>query len=339
MFLRYISREEKPLYSKVNNNINFKQLNFYTYSRDAIYDIMSQYRIDQDSEILVPNYICNTVIDTIMEFTKNVKFYAINEKLKFDCNEIVSMVNKQTKMIFFVDYFGVEACVDEELVKLLKANDVLILKDSAHAFLTLVKNNFKSSYTYDFLVSSIYKALALYAGAVSLGFKESKVNFVSNHIIRKRKIVYKTKHLLCFFGMSVFNRDGEKLSVVNDNYVFQKGANGYRKYTSRLAKIDFQNLIRRRDMLAIKFYDYLQKYSIFTKDEIIKSSLQVFPIWCSSMENRDKILKIMKQECVDAFTWATFHKLAVNEYLWSHIVLLPLDEKVLIIMKEKVQSV
>ena len=47
----------------------------------------------------------------------------------------------------------------------------------------------------------------------------------------------------------------------------------------------------------------------------------------------------MRKECIDAFTWASFHDIAVNEYLWSHILLLPLDEKVLNIAKEQIKDV
>ncbi len=335
----FISREAKLLYSNSNNNINFEQFNFYNYSRDAIYDILSQYNINQNSEIIVPNYICNTVVDTINVFTNNVKFYTINEKLKFDLDEIKSILNENTKMIFFVDYFGVETSVNEKLIKFLKSKNILILKDSAHSFLTLMKNDFRTSYKYDFLVSSIYKAVPLYAGAVSLGNIRSRVNFINNNIIQKRKIINKMKQVFCFFGISIFNRDIEKLSIINDNYTFESGTNGYDEYKNKLSSIDFKNIIINRDQLSLDFYRYLEEYSIFTKDEIIKSSLQVFPIWCSSKANRDEILKIMKQECVDAFTWATFNKLSINEYLWSHIILLPLDKKVLTIMKEKIKNV
>jgi hypothetical protein len=57
--------------------------------------------------------------------------------------------------------------------------------------------------------------------------------------------------------------------------------------------------------------------------------LQAYPIKCNSIEQRDSLLALLKKESIDAYTWPTFHKMNCNERLWSNILLLPIDKKVL----------
>lgn len=91
--------------------------------------------------------------------------------------------------------------------------------------------------------------------------------------------------------------------------------------------------------MALEFHRHFNENALFNIEEIKSSVLQSFPLLCSSKESRDSILNIMRSECIDAFTWATFHPLSVNEKLWSKIILLPLDAKVLKIAKEKIKNV
>ena len=337
MFLDFKQREASLI--KGSSNIDFDKFQFFTYSRDAIYKIAKEIGLEKNDEVLIPDYICNTIIDTLYDITKNIKMYAINEKLKFESDDIKLLVNSKTKMILFVDYFGVEVDIKEELVEFLQKNKVIILKDSAHSFLTLIKNNFNSAYKYDYLVSSIYKNLPLYVGAIAIGEFENNNNFINADIIKKRKIITFIKKILCFFGVSRINKGIENLVITNDSYKTYDGKNSYENYKTKLENIDYGKIISNRDRLAIDFFNYFKNKSLFNLDEINKSSLQAFPIWCSSKENRDNILNIMRKECIDAFTWASFHDIAVNEYLWSHILLLPLDEKVLNIAKEQIKDV
>lgn len=337
MFLKFISREAKVEYGK--SDIDFEQFSFFTYSRDAIYKICEQLDLGDKSEILIPDYICNVLVNVLLEFTTNIKTYHINEKLKFNSEEIESLVTDNTKLVIFVDYFGVEADVKNELIIFLQKKQIAILKDSAHSFLTLVKNNFTSAYKYDYLVSSIYKNLSLHAVAIAKGHFLNYTNFINEDIINKRRFIKLVKQLLCCLGFRTINKGIEHLIITNNQYKFLNGKNKFDSYKKRLQDIDYKQIISHRDTLALEFYEYFGDNSLFDIREIKKSSLQCFPIWCSSQKNRDNILNIMRMECIDTYTWPAFHKIAINKKLWSHILLIPLDEKALTIVKRKIENV
>lgn len=333
MFLEFVPREAKIIKGK--SSIDFTEYHLFTYSRDAIYKIAQHIGLEEEHEVLVPDYICNSVINTLYEFTKNITLYKIDERLNFDEDEIKSLIKTNTKMVIFVDYFGVETEVKPALTELLKKQNITILKDAAHSFLTLVKNGFQSKYEYDYLVSSIYKNLHLHAGAIAIGKFDTRKDFISSNIIIKRKQVTLIKKVLCFFGISFINRGIENLRILDEKYSFCDGDNIAYEYTELLNSIDYNLIIQNRDKVAKEFYSYFSKNSLFNKEQIEKSSLQVFPLLCSSKKSRDDMIKFFRNRCVDAFTWPTFHKNAINEELWSKIILLPLDIKVLELAKKR----
>jgi len=334
MFLDFIVRESVIKYK--NNDINFNNFNYYTYSREAIYQICNELEINYTSEVILPDYVCSTVIDTIHEFTKNILYYQINQNIKFDEKEINSLITINTKMILFIDYFGVETIVSTDMINILKSKHIIILKDAAHSFLTLVKNQFRSSYRYDYLVSSIYKNISLHVGALSIGnFKETN-KFINYKLYNKRKIILYIKKIICFFGLSrLINKNIDKLTIVSDRYIsYNFGKNIMDEYIKKLSIIDYEYIIKERYILSMEFYKYFQSKSLFTKDEILNNSLQAFPIKCSSLEERNIILNIMKKNCIDAYTWATFHPDVINEKLWSTTLLFPINKQVLKVIKD-----
>lgn len=333
MFLKFISRESQIKYGK--SNIDFNQFKFFTYSRDAIYKIAQNIGLNENDQVLIPDYVCNTVIDTFYEFTKKINFYKINEKLNFEEDNIRELITDNTKIIVFIDYFGVEAKVSTELIIFLRQNKVIILKDSAHSFLTLVKNNFNSLYSYDYMVSSIYKNLALHVGAISEGNFKNYTNFINRNIFIKRKIINYIKEFLCFIGCNKNNRGIENVIIKNDKFKFLEGINGIVDYRKMINNIDYEKLISEQHKIALEFYTYFKKKSLFSLEDIEKSSLQAFPIWCDSIEERNIILNFLRIQCIDAYTWPTFHKIAINENLWSHIMLIPLKKEVLQVLRDK----
>ena len=50
-------------------------MTYFTYSREAILDILEVNNIGEDDEIVLPNYLCSTVIESILSVTKKILFY------------------------------------------------------------------------------------------------------------------------------------------------------------------------------------------------------------------------------------------------------------------------
>ena len=139
-----LSREGRisKIYMNYNSTWDIQKLSFFTYSRDALNKILELNNIDSNDEIIVPDYLCSTVIEVILSVTKKIKFYKVNKKLAYDEDEIEHLISNKTKLIIFVDYFGIESSVSERLEQQIKKHKIILVKDAAHSFLTILNNDF-----------------------------------------------------------------------------------------------------------------------------------------------------------------------------------------------------
>ena len=335
--MMYLSREGplSKIYLQFEGKFINQQLSFYTYSRDAIHEILKTNKINSDDEIILPNFICSTVIEVIINITEKIKFYDINNELNYCENEIAQLISSKTKLIFFVDYFGVQSPVSDELQKKLKIKNIIIVKDAAHSFLTEVDNDFIKNYDYDYLISSIYKNIPLQVGSIAIGNFDNQKNFINLFILIKRFLVLFTKNLIYFLGLQKFlHTQLYDIKISTSDYKSSSyGTNAYRMYYAFFKKIDFKKIISERQDLTNKFDDFIRNKTnflpIFNSTLVKNNVLQAYPVILQSKIERDILLKKLIDNKIDAYTWPTFHSINCNEALWTRLLLLPIDNRVL----------
>ena len=217
----FISREGPILGMQIGVTKNLlinKNFSYFTYSREALIEILKFNKISSGDEILLPNYLCSEVIESIFSITENIKYYTINDSLSYSKSEVSGLISNKTRLIIFVDYFGVETRVDKDLELELKNNKIILVKDSSHSFLSLVNRNFNKDYQYDYLISSIYKNIPLQVGSIATASFDKANNFINLSILIQRYIVLFLKNIICFFGQNGFiNNSNCFNSNINSN--------------------------------------------------------------------------------------------------------------------------
>jgi len=313
-----------------------KNFSYFTYSREAIVEILTSNRIGPDDEVLLPSYLCSTVIESIIPVTKNIKYYKIDDCLSFDSSEVISLITDKTKLIMFVDYFGIQTKIDKDVELALKIKDILIVKDAAHSFLSLVNDGFTKGYDYDYLISSIYKNLPIQVGCIAIGKFNRKFEFINVSILVKRFSILVVKNILCFLGLQRYiNRPSSQISV-SDSYPvsYFYGPNAIKFYKALLFRLNLKKIISDKQEIMAKFNFFFANSlvckPVFTTRKLGNNILQAYPIMFSDQSDRDVTLKFLRENCIDAYTWPTFHETNCDDiFLWSRILLLPLDLKVL----------
>lgn len=98
-----------------------QDIRYYNCGKTAIYAACKEF---QASEIYVPYYICQSVVDTIEETGMKVLRYYVNQRLQPDC------VFPKNAVIYFVNYFGLK----NELMHTLAAQYETVIIDNTQAF-------------------------------------------------------------------------------------------------------------------------------------------------------------------------------------------------------------
>jgi dTDP-4-amino-4,6-dideoxygalactose transaminase len=242
-------------------------------------------------------------------------------------------------MIFFVDYFGIETRLGAALQDLLADKRIIIVKDASHSFLSLVNKGFSTDYKYDYLISSVYKNLPLQAGAIAIGNFDSSDDFISLSVILKRYIVLLVKNIIYIFGFGRFlsNRMSDISIVDEEKIFFSKGINISGSYKKLLSRLNLERILRNRGEITDKFNKYFSEKSglrpVFCVEDINENILQDYPLYIENQEDRDRLLNMLAKNSIDAYTWPTFHRMNHSEHLWSKILVLPLNQKVLEVLK------
>ena len=72
---------------------------FFNYSRSALYFGIKNLKFLQSTDIknkiLIPSYICNTIIQPIKENNLDITFYKINKDLTTDWDDLVSKIDNK----------------------------------------------------------------------------------------------------------------------------------------------------------------------------------------------------------------------------------------------------
>jgi|GEM_PF-2675959 len=340
---KYISRVDgifKIPFRK--NSFSVKDLNkisLYTFSREAIFDILKHNKLKGSDEVILPNYACNVLMDSIIPFDCKMRYYSVDNKLSFDEKDILNNITDKTRVVIIIDFFGKQVQLSDDLYFKLKNEDIIVIKDSAHSFLSLFNSGFMYRNS-DYMITSIYKSVSVFAGAICIGKLTKRSLFVNLNVLLRGLIINLIKNTFATFNYTRYiNKNCERYNIVDySNYRrYVKGLNIGKLYIAVLKNINFNKIIRDRQSLINQYYEsvnYNNEFQpLFTIEEVGSDILQEFPIACKNIYVRDKLISFFRRSSIDAHTWPTFHVSNTNYEIWSKLLLVPVNSKVLKILK------
>lgn len=145
-----------PDYPEINDRI------IYATGRGAFYAILKDIELTTEHRnILLPNYLCDSITRTVIDAGWQYQFYNVNEHLEIDIDNLFCMIGKNSKVVFLINYFGL-IHVNQMVEKIRNYNNkVLIIVDSVQAFYEIEKTK-----EADYQFSSIRKWFPCPDGAV-----------------------------------------------------------------------------------------------------------------------------------------------------------------------------
>jgi len=302
---------------------------FYSFTGGGYFSIaliLKNLAFRSKDEVLLPSYICPTVLIPFKKQKINYRFYKINEHLKVDIRDLQKKITPDVKAVFFINYFGFPQDEDvKTFLKELKQQGLIIIEDLVQSFFS------RSELIGNYAFNSLRKFMPV-DGSIIISDQE----LTNDHMVNF------TKYFFYRLGGRYFKYLVIKLGSTRDNFfldLFKKAEKyyyttdtfGFNTYNSYIfSKFDIGQLCSKRishfNILLCEF----EKYSLFNPlpDNVTPLS---FPI---IIENRDKVRsQLAKKNIFCPVHWKLSDEINKKEfeeswYLSEKILSIPVNENI-----------
>lgn len=117
----------------------------------ALRFILNDICFNNNEILLLPSYLCPTIIDLVKSLNIQYSFYSINSKLEIDTTSIEEIISKfNVKAVLFINYFGIyHSDITKNFLINLKNKGVFLIEDAVQTFWISKSENFIGTYVFN----------------------------------------------------------------------------------------------------------------------------------------------------------------------------------------------
>jgi dTDP-4-amino-4,6-dideoxygalactose transaminase len=295
--------------------------------------------IKKDDEILLPSYNFTSAANAIRMRNGTPVFVDIDkDNLNIDLEDLKNKINKNTKAIFLIHYGGI-CCDMDELMKIKKKHNLLLIEDNAHGFLAKYKKKFLGSFgeisTLSFHATKNF--VGGQCGAIVINDKKyiNKIDVILDKGTNRKEIINFKNNFLIDYNKKKF-------------YSWHNVGSEYRASEMASAMLYAQILKRNKIQSARKkiwnfYYNFLNNlknkpFYLLNVNYQIQQSFHLFPIIFKDKFTADRFIQFMQLNNISAtFHYVPLHNspygkkilknkknLEVTENIYNRIVRIPL---------------
>ena len=157
--------EEKDFALPCIRNKDYLSRRFFNTGRSAI-EYLLRYVIsfESNSTVLLPAFVCTSVIDAFKRVVIKYTFYSIKENLEIDIDDLKRKMTPNVRAIFVIQFFGMyQTDYTYEFLKEMQNNGIIIIEDISHSLYTYHPKYIGFG---DYVIGSLRKWLPIPDGAV-----------------------------------------------------------------------------------------------------------------------------------------------------------------------------
>lgn len=158
----------------------------YSTGRTALYSIVQGIHNHTYKGVLLPDYVCNTVTEAIIESGVSYNFYHIKENMHPDWNTISKEMVSNKSAIIITNYFGLLDLRDD--IRYIRKNypDVMIIVDDVQNFYGCGREE-----DFDYSFTSLRKWFPIPDGALVVAKEKEKYDWLENYATKNKFADYK----------------------------------------------------------------------------------------------------------------------------------------------------
>ena len=181
---------------------------FLSNGRSALYQALAGLNVQSGNTVLLPAYLCSSVIMPFQAYGCNISFYQISVNLEPNLHEIEECILREgVSALLVIHYFGFPVRHFSKLLELCVRYNVKVIEDCAHALFSRMDDSFLGSFGAA-STFSLRKSLPIPSGGLltlqdssrseqDFRFDESRWKF-SECLDLFRELFYALEHRLCF---------------------------------------------------------------------------------------------------------------------------------------------
>ena len=163
-FSLLLRRSNKHGISSLLNRSEVKNYLLYSYGRIALLDGLRILACEEGSNVLLPSYFCGLSIEPFHELGIEARFYAVSLDFQPDIKDIKNKIDRKTRGILAVNYFGFPQTIGE-IQNICRKSRLYLIEDNAHGSLSQKGSRLLGTFG-DIGFSSFWKILPVPNGAV-----------------------------------------------------------------------------------------------------------------------------------------------------------------------------
>lgn len=309
---------------------------FLSTARGALRLLARAVRINKDSEVLLPSYLCKEIIEPFRAEQLNINFYKINETLNVDIDDVIQKICGNTRALLFINYFGFPQPAINEIKKICK-DKIFLIEDLVQSFLTEYKRN-TLGFIGDATISSYRKWVPIPDGAL-LGINNNLLQIDTAQVLPSQKLYVETRlHALKLKGAYLDGAKIPKKSYLNlfssaEKMLYSAPTDMSDFSRKLLAKFDFEGIIRQRRKNFRYLLNFLDDLN-FTKPLYHDLPDGVCPLGFPIVaEDRNSLKKLLvKNKIYPPIHWQLLNSINKMEFpvswdISNHILTLPVDQR------------
>jgi dTDP-4-amino-4,6-dideoxygalactose transaminase len=98
----------------------------------ALASAITQLKLAPGDGVLFPSYHCGVELDGLVQRGLAIRFYDVDQNLRFDVNRLASLVDERTRLLYLIHYFGVPGPTDDAAA-FCATHSLSLLEDCAQA--------------------------------------------------------------------------------------------------------------------------------------------------------------------------------------------------------------
>jgi perosamine synthetase len=272
---------------------------YFAYGRTALKLGLMHLKL-QNSTILVPEYICETVTEVFKTLNISIVYYPVNDNLSPKWTVVENLYTSDIKSILMVHYFGIPQSITD-FTQFAMQKNILLIEDNSHGSYGMIDNQVLGTYG-DIGIASPRKSFPILNG----GMLYSKTNIEINTFPLEPQNIPKAiaKNII-----------GILLDIVpRFKYLFLK--NEYKALYSKIPNYSFDvashhiienanKQISNRVSIYKRWFNWSQINDLKPLFQNIPETIapMCFPLLFDSTEQKERFSHFCKIENIAAFSW------------------------------------